>query len=180
MSFRILWHDGWPYPVTGHPFQYDVEEGHWFVQIRDGTWHQIVRRETGASLADAWDELEPAVRDWLAANVPREEHELPSKLVVEVALHPSAGGFEHERFVLARTVDTERGDLYVELTTVGPLPKLSQSHATRQTKNRDPALFNVTFRTTDHPLGVRLQFDATEFLETVVQRYLRRRPAEGP
>lgn len=180
MAFRILWHDGWPYPVTGHPFQYDAEEAHWFVQTRDGSWRQVVRRQAGASLDDVWDELEPVVRDWLAVNVPSEASDLRPMLVVEVALHPFLERFERERLVLARTVRTNRGECYVELTTASVLPNAPEPDPMRSARNREPAIFNVAFRTSDCPLGVHLQFDATEFLETVVQRYLRRHPAATP
>jgi len=180
MAFRILWHDGWPYPVTGHPFHYGVEESHWYVQTRDGTWRPIVRRDTGSSLEKVWYELEPVVHDWLTANVPSGAHELPPMLVVEVALHPSAGTFGHERSLLARTVSTERGDCDAELATLSVPPGFSPPDAARHTQTRDPALFTVRFRTADHPRGVHLRFDATEFLETVVQRYLWHRPTDTP
>ena len=91
MAFRILWHDGWPYPVTGHPFQYDTEEAHWFVQTRDGSWRRVVRREAGTSLDDVWEELELVVRDWLAVNVPREAPDLPETVVQRcIRRHPTA------------------------------------------------------------------------------------------
>lgn len=175
MAFRILWHDGWPYPVTGHPFRPDAEEAHWFLQTRDGTWRPIVRREAGATINHVWDALEPVVRDWLAVHVGSDSSELPPMLVVEAALHQVGRGLKGERCVLARTVNTDRGQCYVELTTAS-IP----SAVIRHEENRDPALFNVTFRTTGQPLGVRLQFDATEFLETIVQRYLHHRPTETP
>ncbi|MFL5612462.1 MAG: hypothetical protein ACJ796_02240 [Gemmatimonadaceae bacterium] len=38
----------------------------------------------------------------------------------------------------------------------------------------------MSFRTTDHPLGIHLQFEAGDFLEAVVQQYLRLRPNELP
>jgi hypothetical protein len=180
MAFRILWHDGWPYPVTGHPFQYDAEEVHWFVQTRDGSWRQVVRRQAGTSLDDVWEELEPVVRDWLAVNVPSEAPDMPPMLVVEVALHPFSGRFESERVVLARTVSTSRGECYVELTTASVLPNISDPDPMRRSRNGEPGVFNVKFRTSDYPFGVHLQFDATEFLETVVQRYLQRHPNTTP
>lgn len=67
MAFRILWHEGWPYPVTGHPARHDEDASHWYVQTRDGTWHSVVRRAPGTALDDVWGELECTVRDWLSA-----------------------------------------------------------------------------------------------------------------
>src|ERR1051326_478958 len=45
VTFRIVWYEGWPYPVTGHPRRADEESRHWHVQTRDGVWHPVMTRE---------------------------------------------------------------------------------------------------------------------------------------
>jgi hypothetical protein len=180
VAFRILWHEGWPYPVTGHPSRHDEEASHWYVQTRDGSWHPVVRRVAGTALDDAvWEGLQVAVREWLIANA-RSDRELPPTLTVEVTLHPSPGGKQRVRPVLGGVVNTERGQCYVELATVTPLPKHSGGDVVQHAQNRDPALFSVTLRTTDQPAGVQLQFDAADLLEAVARQYFRLRPTEVP
>lgn len=178
MAFRIVWHEGWPYPVTGHPRRPDEESSHWYVQTRDGAWHSVMRREPRASLADVWGELEGRARDWLTANV--STYDPPPTLTVEVTLHAPTAGSGRLRAVLGGIVNTERGQCYVELATVSRLPKSRARDVVRHARNREPAVFSVNFKTTNHPLGVHLQFEAADFLEAVVQQYLRRRPDELP
>ena len=180
MAFRILWHEGWPYPVTGHPSRHDEDASHWYVQTRDGTWHPVVGRAPGTTLDDVWEGLEATVRKWLAANEASSARESAPTLTVEVTLHPPAGGPRRLRAVLGGVVNTERGQCYVELATVARAPKHRAPDIVKNALNRDPAVLSVTFRTTDHPLGVHLHFDATDFLEAVVQQYLRLRPTELP
>ena len=180
MAFRILWHEGWPYPVTGHPTRHNEDASHWYVQTRDGTWHPVVRRPPGTTLDDVWAELEPAVRDWLTARAVSDARESPPALTVEVTLHSPASELRPVRPVLGGVVNTERGQCYVELAAVNRLPRRRAKDVVEHAHNREPAVFSVTFRTTDHPLGVHFQFDAADFLERVVQQYLRLRPAEVP
>jgi hypothetical protein len=179
VAFRIVWYEGWPYPVTGHPRRADEESSHWYVQTRDGVWHPVMNREPRTSLTDVWGALEGKVHDWLAANVVGQA-DLPPTLAVEVTLHPPARGSGRLRSVLAGIVNTERGQCYVELATVSRLPKPRVTDVIKHARNRRPAVFSVNFRTTNHPLGVHLQFEAADFLEAVVQQYLRRRPDELP
>jgi hypothetical protein len=67
VAFRILWHEGWPYPVTGDPFGPEPHQGSWFIQTRDGIWHAVVRRRQGESLDGLWPDIEIAMRGWLTA-----------------------------------------------------------------------------------------------------------------
>ena len=179
MAFRIVWYEGWPYPVTGHPRQPDEQSSHWYVQTRDGVWHPVMKRVARSSLTDAWGALEGRVHDWLAANV-ASRGDLPPTLTVEVTLHPPAPSSGRLRAVLGGIVNTEHGQCYVELATVSPLPKPRPADVMQHARNRHPTMFSVNFRTTEHPLGVHLQFEAGDFLEAVVQQYLRRRPNELP
>ena len=180
MAFRIVWHEGWPYPVTGHPNRHDEEASHWYVQTRDGTWHPVARRAPGTGLDEVWEELQHTVREWLTAKVARGAHLLPHTLTVEVRLHAFVGALERLRPVLGGIVNTERGQCYVELATVTRLPKPRTADVVRHAQDRHLAVFDVSFRTTDHPLGLHLQFNATDFLEAVVQQYLRLRPSDAP
>jgi hypothetical protein len=180
VAFRILWHEGWPHPVTGHPARHDQDASHWYVQTRDGMWHTVVRRAPGTTLDDVWGELEPTVRDWLTVRAASGARELPPTLTVEVTLHSPPSELRGVRPVLGGVVNTERGQCYVELAAVTRLPKRRAGEVVKHAQNRDPAVFTVSFRTTDQPLGVHLQFDATDFLEAVVRQYLRLRPTEVP
>lgn len=139
----------------------------------------MMRREPRTSLTDVWGALEEQVRDWLATNVVS-SGELPPTLSVEVTLHPPQRGSARLRSVLGGIVNTERGQCYVELAMVSRLPKSRARDVIQHARNRQPAVFSVNFRTTDHPVGVHLQFEAADFLEAVVQQYLRRRPNELP
>lgn len=180
MTFRILWHDGWPYPVTGHPVGPDEEADSWFVQTREGAWHAVVERRRGVSLDEVWPELEVAMRNWLTAHVSGVHGQPPPTLLVRIRLHAPASGLTQLRPVVGGIVDTQRGQCYVDLAEVTRLPGAGQENVAAQAENRQPAVFNVRFRTTDHPLGIHLQFDALDFLEAVVQEYLRRRPEDLP
>jgi hypothetical protein len=136
-------------------------------------------REPHTSLTDVWGELEGLVRDWLAANV-ADSGDLPPTLTVEVTLHPPTRGSGRLRSVLGGIVNTERGQCYVELATVSRLPKPRVTDVVKHAQNRQSAVFTVTFRTTNYPLGVHLQFEVADFLESVVQQYFRRRPNDLP
>jgi len=120
------------------------------------------------------------LRQWLTANVASGAREGPLSLAVEVTLHPAPGGPIRLRHVLAGIVNTDRGPCYLELATVTRLPTREQPQPAPPAQKRDPAVISVTLRTTDHPLGVHLEFDATAFLEAVAREYFRRRPMEVP
>lgn len=96
----------------------------------------------------------------------------PPTIYVEIELKPPGRGVYKVESLLGGVVNTERGQCFVELGTVEPAPQHESAP--------QPVTLNVMFRTTDHPLGVHLQFDATNFLEEVVQEYLRERPTEVP
>jgi len=180
VAFRILWHDGWPYPVSGHPFGPHQHDDSWFIQTRDGVWHAVVRRRREVSLEEAWPDIEAAMRRWLTAAASAADDESPPKVSVQVRLRPPASGLAQLRPVLAGIVNTERGQCYVELETVTRLPRPRTKDVAKHAESRQSAVFNVSFRTTNHPQGVHFEFDAMDFLEAVVQEYLNRRPEELP
>lgn len=178
--FRTLWHEGWPYPVTAHPFSPAPAENYWYVQTRDGTWHAVADREPGTMLPDVWPQLESVVRAWLSEHGSDVPVSSAPAFDVQVTLRPAPRSAQQLHPLIAAIVNTDRGQCYAQIATSSRLPRPSAEDVATHAANREPTQLIVTFRTTNAPAGVDLQFDTADFLEAVVQEYLRRHPGELP